>query len=500
MDTSFYQALASEDIQVRIDTVRKLVSFAELLGPQRTLNELFPAISDIGLLEDDDELLVVLADELGKFLPFVGESNVAPLYQMLEILLRSEDSPTRLKATESLLNLATFLSDVNFETHFISLVIRLAESEWYIPQIAACSLFPEACRRANQSTRLGLIPLFVTLCKGEIPMVRRAAATHLKTIVSFISPEVFLTNFLDVYELISKDEQDSVRFLAVELAASLASTFLAHGQTQNSVTLVKPVVLACAQDASWRVRYMVANCFVDIANGLGAEITKSILYVFVNLLKDSEVEVRSAASGRISGVSKLLDVQEVIGFVLPCIGNLIKDESQQVRKALASDVILLSGVFGTKGTDEYLLPILLQLLKDDVPEVRLNVISKLDQVTPIIGLDKLSEFLIPAIVELGENSNWRIRHSVIKHIPPLARQLSVEFFSEKLAGLCYGWLTDSVYAIRQAAIGNLKELTVVYGEDFTRFHIIPKVLVMLVVVVMVMMVVVMRATMRMMRR
>jgi hypothetical protein len=36
---------------------------------------------------------------------------------------------------------------------------------------------------------------------------------------------------------------------------------------------------------------MVAHCFVSISNGLGAEIAKSVVYVFVNLLKDSEAEV-----------------------------------------------------------------------------------------------------------------------------------------------------------------------------------------------------------------
>lgn len=38
---------------------------------------------------------------------------------------------------------------------------------------------------------------------------------------------------------------------------------------------------------------MVAHCFVSIANGIGAEATKGLVYVFVNLLKDSEAEVRN---------------------------------------------------------------------------------------------------------------------------------------------------------------------------------------------------------------
>eukprot|EP01126_Amoeba_proteus_P048627 TRINITY_DN563_c0_g1_i11.p1 TRINITY_DN563_c0_g1~~TRINITY_DN563_c0_g1_i11.p1 ORF type:complete len:323 (-),score=47.31 TRINITY_DN563_c0_g1_i11:270-1238(-) len=220
---------------------------------------------------------------------------------------------------------------------------------------------------------------------------------------------------------------------------------------------------------------MVANSFVAIANGLGPEITKTIVHVFVNLLQDSEVEVRTMAASKISGVSRLLTMEEVVHSILPCVNTLITDQSQQVRKSLASDIMMLSTVFGNDGTNQHLLPIFLKLLKDDVPEVRLNVISKLDQVTPVIGLDKLSEYLIPAIVELAKNQQWRIRLSVITYIPPLARQLSVEFFSDKLGDLCYAWLTDDVCAIRQAAVTNLKELTQVFGEEFTRTCVIPKI-------------------------
>lgn len=36
---------------------------------------------------------------------------------------------------------------------------------------------------------------------------------------------------------------------------------------------------------------MVANCFVSIANGMGADATKGLVHVFVQLLKDTESEV-----------------------------------------------------------------------------------------------------------------------------------------------------------------------------------------------------------------
>lgn len=475
-ENPFYQSLTNEDIQVRTEAVKGLSSFAAQIGPQRTLDELLPALSDISLLDDEDEVLLILAVELGKFLPLVGgESSVQPVLGLLESLSKSEETAVSQKATASLSAIGTELSDAVFEESFVSLVTRLAAAEWFPPKVSACPLFPLALKRGSQASKEKLLSLYVKLCKDETPMVRRAAASNLKNVFPLLTPDVIAKNFLDVYHALSQDPQDSVRLLVVEVAASLAASFREHNMEDKNLELVKPVVLACAEDKSWRVRYMVANCFVAIANGVGAEVTRSLVYLFVTLLKDSEAEVRTAAAGKISGVSALLDTQQVISSILPCITTLVSDDSQQVRSALASDVLLLAPIFGNEGTSQHLLSIFLQLLKDDVPDVRLNIISKLDQVTKVIGLDKLSEHLIPAIVELAEDKQWRIRLSVIKYIPPLAKQLNVDFFSDKLGALCYGWLVDTVSAIRKAAIDNLKELTAVFGEQFAVTSVLPKI-------------------------
>jgi serine/threonine-protein phosphatase 2A regulatory subunit A len=57
-------------------------------------------------------------------------------------------------------------------------------------------------------------------------------------------------------------------------------------------------------DKSWRVRYMVANEFVALAESVGEAIVKEELVgAFVGLLKDQEGEVRSAASSQVPGES-----------------------------------------------------------------------------------------------------------------------------------------------------------------------------------------------------
>lgn len=52
----------------------------------------------------------------------------------------------------------------------------------------------------------------------------------------------------------------------------------------------------------------------------------------------------------------------------------------------------------------------------------------------------------------------------------------MEFFDEKLGGLCMSWLGDTVYSIREAATKNLRKLTEVFGVEWARSTIIPKVM------------------------
>jgi len=94
----------------------------------------------------------------------------------------------------------------------------------------------------------------------------------------------------------------------------------------------------------------------------------------------------------------------------------------------------------------------------------------------VIGIELLSESLLPAIVELAEDKSWRVRQAIIEYIPLLANQLGKPFFDEQLGNLCMSWLGDTVYSIREAATVNLKKLTEVFGVDWAKVAIVPKVM------------------------
>lgn len=92
----------------------------------------------------------------------------------------------------------------------------------------------------------------------------------------------------------------------------------------------------------------------------------------------------------------------------------------------------------------------------------------------VIGVELLSSSLLPAIYELAEDKQWRVRQAIIEYIPLLATQLGKPFFDDQLSTLCLAWLGDNVYSIRESAIQNLKKLTVVFGEDWARTQVLPK--------------------------
>src|SRR5579863_6907094 len=68
--------LRSEDIQLRLNAIRRVSTIALALGPDRAREELIPFLQDS--VDDEDEVLLALADELGKnFEEYIGGKEYA---------------------------------------------------------------------------------------------------------------------------------------------------------------------------------------------------------------------------------------------------------------------------------------------------------------------------------------------------------------------------------------------------------------------------------------
>ncbi|CAG0921344.1 unnamed protein product [Notodromas monacha] len=472
--------LRNDDVQLRLNSIKKLSTIAFALGTDRTRTELIPFLTDT--IYDEDEVLLALAEQLGQFTAMVGgPDHVCCLLPPLESLASVEETVVRDKATESLRLLAAQHSVADLESQFVPLIRRLSTGDWFTSRTSACGLFSVAYPRVSTSLKAELRGHFRQLCQDDTPMVRRAAACKLGEFAQVVEIEFLKSDLIPMFVNLASDEQDSVRLLAVDGCVAIARLLTKNGNPDDTAGYIMPTLKASAEDKSWRVRFMVAEKFTDLQEAVGEELSKTELVGhFCALLKDVEAEVRAAAAHKVKDFCQLLpaDCREnlIMTQLLPCVKDLVADPNQHVKSALASVIMGLSPIVGKTHTVEHLLPLYLSQLKaNECPEVRLNIISHLDCVNEVIGIQELSQSLLPAIVELAEDSKWRVRLAIIEYMPLLAGQLGVDFFNEKLAYLCMAWLVDHVYAIREAATLNLKKLVEQFGPDWAKNTVIPKV-------------------------
>lgn len=466
--------LRHEDMQLRLNSMRRLGTIAVALGEERTRNELMPFLNDS--IDDEDEVLLVLAEELGNFVNAVGGKNFAyTLLVPLETLCIVEESTVRDKAVESICKITLAMSEEHVSEHFVPLVDRLAKRDWFTSRISACGLFSVGYHKLQVPSRVALRTLFEALCKDDTPMVRRAAAKNISGFVAVVEPDLVQAQLFPLFKHLAKDEQDSVRLLAVENCVS----FIKVLPVSFNVSEILPIVMTLAADKSWRVRWSVAENICSLCERFGKDITKEyFVEVFSRFLCDMEAEVRAAAAFKATAMANLIawdSETTVVDSLMPAIKKLASDPSEHVKSALASVIMDMAPVLGRDNSISHLLPLFLQFLKDDSAEVRLNIISKLEEVNKVIGIELLSQSLLPAIVQLAEDRQWRIRLAIIEYMPLLAKQLGQEFFVDKLVSHCISWLSDSVYSIREAAASNLHKLTLVFGSEWSKVQLIPAV-------------------------
>eukprot|EP00158_Paraphelidium_tribonemae_P005022 Partr_v1_DN27113_c0_g2_i6_m16046 putative (regulatory) subunit len=248
--------LKHEDVAYRLNAIRRLSTIALALGVERAREELIPFLDES--IEDEDEVLLALADELGNMVDFIGGPAFAHvLFGPLENLATVEETVVREKAVESLGKVVEKCSAEQAEHYFIPLVKRLAGGDWFTSRSSACGLFTPVYKVAPTSFAEELKKLFATLCHDDTPMVRRAAATNMPRFTKKLEKASVIKEIVPLFNALAVDEQDSVRLLTVECCIAIAEV-LTHAECK--VHLIASL-RSLYSDKSWRVRYVIAEKF-----------------------------------------------------------------------------------------------------------------------------------------------------------------------------------------------------------------------------------------------
>merc|ERR1711988_162816 len=204
-----------------LNSIRKLNTIARALGPERTRTELLPFLTES--IDDEDEVLLALAEELGNFVEFVGgNEHASSLLAPLEGLATVEESLVREQAVASLCKVSEALSQPELVKTFGPLILRLANAQWFTSRNSACGLFSTVYSRVPAELKSTLRSTFAQLCADDTPMVKRAASLNLGKFAAEVEEDHLVSDLIPKFQNLSKDDQDSVRLLAVENCVAIA--------------------------------------------------------------------------------------------------------------------------------------------------------------------------------------------------------------------------------------------------------------------------------------
>ena len=104
---------------------------------------LFLIISiSIEQVEDDDEVLLVMASELGQMMDYIGgPKDAVILLNPLSSLAGVEETVVRDKAVESCCTVINGLEVNDIVEHVVPILQRLSTGDWFTSRVSACGLF-----------------------------------------------------------------------------------------------------------------------------------------------------------------------------------------------------------------------------------------------------------------------------------------------------------------------------------------------------------------------
>merc|ERR1712137_1202556 len=205
--------------------------------------------------------------------------------------------------------------------HFIPLIQRLNATRWYTPHISLAPIIGMTYAHGSDEQKAELRSICENLISHEAPLVRRSASSSLGDLVAVMEENLVESYVLPLFQKTIDDDQDHVRFMAVNSCIALGNKL-----TNKAQELVLPAAKKLATDSAWRVRYMAADRFCDLSREFGeSTVQAEMVDIFVELLEDREGEVRSAAASQITGFCQLLTEDIIIQSILPPISELAND-------------------------------------------------------------------------------------------------------------------------------------------------------------------------------
>ena len=471
-------------------------------------------------VDDEDEVLLALANSLGKMIPSVGGGSYAQsLLPPIELLLMVEENTVRDAATASASMIASALPDEIFQDKYASMLTRLARKEWFTARISSAGLIANAYPRLTQTQQEEHLKLFAELCQDDTPMVRRVAAQNLGIMVenvvqvagrcSLEEGGVVTTILIPLYETLSSNEQPvsltliSISIIMMCIAAVLSVYVFMYVLYTHYIYIYIPITSDCCVACNNSVKtshkkYHHNAGFVYKKDSVRLQTTENCV-VFGRVMGNLVTDVDTNGEG-----PPLNDHEKtLIQRLLPLIVATIDDRSWRVRwTAAAKFADVINAYNPIPGAMDALIPAYEKLLQDPEAEVRTAATFNLAKVAqgcesmilPMTavgaeGDDDVSaaanftgervsaaERLVKRVTLMTEDDSEHVRAALAMVATELAPILGRDATITHLVPPILLLLRDAASEVRLNLISSLESLNKVIGVDLLSQSLLPAIL------------------------
>jgi serine/threonine-protein phosphatase 2A regulatory subunit A len=260
----FKRQMESGSTEAAIDAMKRSSVVSVAMGPDASVTVLLPYLTAIAMQQPPhpDELLLILGQQLVAITEFCGFKNAGTFLPMLERLAAIEETVVREQAVTVITHVCELVIQAKGKVdpaNWVGLAKRLAAADWFTAKVSACGILAPMFDLTGDED---LLNTYKELTTDETPMVRRAAAKYLGKVLKAAGWQ-HKDLVVSALPALIRDEQDSVRLLAVAALAEAGPSYREH--CQWTITNWLPLLKDGCTDMSWYVLVLDCICYLFVS-------------------------------------------------------------------------------------------------------------------------------------------------------------------------------------------------------------------------------------------
>lgn len=429
-------------------------------------------------MEDMDQVLLVLAEKLEKFLPLVGGPDHAHvLIPLFEPLCDIEEVTVRDAAAYSCAKILKQLgpqhkNQIISYFEFFKRISNEESGEIFYSRVSSCRMVTELYVLLNDADKAILREIYGRLCRDELPIVRRAAALSFQNFAKLVDSEILCNEFLALLKTLLADESQVIQAIGVECLNSFSVLLKKCNAVSILSTEILPLVKSYSDDHSWRIRLALVKGFGQFATVfMPAEVSTDVLPSLGHLALDPEPDVRTLTISEFVPFLDVVGSTQFIAEFAPVAQQLVEDPVNQVRKLLSELCVDILGKVSPEIVSAHLSDLIIKFMNDEDPLVRLRIIKKLNIIAE--ESESLCTRLTENLKSMFNHSNWRLRKGLVEAMPSVVQHMGPDYFVDHFLNHSLLLVKDGVEEVRIAACEALARIAGITDINWAYERIFP---------------------------